>query len=251
MIDVERIDGAGDDSGGEADRGTGRDRVGVRRITLDRPAAKNALTPTALESLTDAVTTADEPVIVLEGAGDAFCAGADLDEVSALDREDGLELARQGQRAATAIETADATVVAAIDGPAMGGGLELALACDLRIATPRSTFGEPGVTFGLFGAWGGTVRLPRIVGEGHALDLALSGRTIDAERAREIGLITRITDEPAAVVDEFATNPPETLAVLTERIRDDADVERQERREAEAFADLVDVHRERLRALRE
>ncbi|WP_254861823.1 enoyl-CoA hydratase/isomerase family protein [Halovivax gelatinilyticus] len=223
----------------------------IRRIAFDRPAARNALTPSGLETLFDAVVDADEPVIVLEGRGDAFCAGADLDVVSRLDRDGGRELAELGQRVARAIEACEATVVAAIDGPAMGGGLELALACDLRVATPRSTFGEPGVTFGLFGAWGGTVRLPRIVGEGPALDLALTGRTIDAETALEMGLIGRIATEPDEVVAELAANPPETLSVLCERIRDGDDAASQEEREAEAFADLVETHREALRALRE
>ena len=224
---------------------------GVRTVTLDRPEARNALTMAALEELERAVAETDEPVLAVRGAGEAFCAGADLDLVADLDPDGADALARRGQDVARAIESSEAATVAAIDGPAVGGGLELALACDLRAATPRSTFGEPGVTFGLFGAWGGTIRLPRVVGEGNALDLALSGRTIDAETAREMGLVSRVVDEPGDVVAELADNPPETVAALKSRLRDDADVETRERREAEAFAELVDVHEERLRRLRE
>ncbi|WP_247730989.1 enoyl-CoA hydratase/isomerase family protein [Halovivax limisalsi] len=227
------------------------DGTPVRWISLDRPAAKNALTPAGLDDLRAAVESADEAVIVLRGAGDAFCAGADLGTVAALDREGGAKLARQGQRVANAIEARDAPVVAAIDGPAMGGGLELALACDLRIATPRSTFGEPGVTFGLFGAWGGTVRLPRVVGEGNALDLALSGRTIDAETALGMGLVSRIEPEPESVARELAGNPSATTAAVKARLRDEADAEIRYEREVEAFADLVEHHRDRLRELGE
>ncbi|MFC3960283.1 enoyl-CoA hydratase/isomerase family protein [Halovivax cerinus] len=228
---------------------------GVLEITLNRPAARNALTSPGLEALASAVETADErddvTVIGLRGGGEAFCAGADLDAVADLDRESGNAFARLGQRVARTIESSETPVVAAIDGPAMGGGLELALACDLRVATPRSTFGEPGVTFGLFGAWGGTVRLPRIVGEGTALDLALSGRTIDAETALDVGLISRIVTDPESVATEVAGNPTETVAVLADRIRDRDELTSQERREATAFGECVERHRDDLRALRE
>lgn len=227
------------------------DRRGIRTVTLDRPEARNALTPGALADIQEAIDDADESVIAVQGAGSAFSAGADLDVVAALDRDEAADFAALGQRVARTLETADAIVVACIDGPALGGGLELALACDVRVATPASTFGEPGVTFGLFGAWGGTVRLPRVVGEGDALELALSGRTIDAETALGMGLISRIDADPLDVVEEVAENPPATLSVLKSRLRDDDDRETQERREADAFAELVDVHGQRLRELRE
>ncbi|WP_254766527.1 enoyl-CoA hydratase/isomerase family protein [Salinilacihabitans rarus] len=223
----------------------------VRTITLDRPAARNALTVAGLEALEAAVVDADEPVLYLEGAGPAFCAGADLDAVADLDADGAAAFARLGQRVARAIESASSVVVAGIDGPARGGGLELALACDVRVATPDATFGEPGVTFGLFGAWGGTVRLPRVVGESVAFDLACSGRTLDAEAALRTGLLSRIVDEPRTVAAEIAANPPDALAVLKRRLRDDADRETRERREAEAFADLVAAHADDVAALRE
>ncbi len=217
---------------------------------MDRPERRNALTRTGLEALRSAVTETDAPVVSLEGAGPAFCAGADLDVVAGLDHEGAREFAELGQDVARAIETADPVVVAAVDGPARGGGVELALACDLRVATPDATFAETGVRLGLFGAWGGTVRLPRIVGEGVAADLTLSGRTVDAERAHEWGLVSRVVDDPRAVAHEVAEAPASTLARLGPLLTaagDGSDRAARERREAEAFADLVAEHGPALR----
>ncbi|WP_252698034.1 enoyl-CoA hydratase/isomerase family protein [Natronosalvus vescus] len=216
----------------------------VRTIRFARPEARNALTRAGLETLEAAVKDATEPILVLEGNGSAFCAGADLDLVAGLDRTEAEDFARLGQRVARLLESTRAITVAAIDGPARGGGLELALACDLRVGTPASTFGEPGVTFGLFGAWGGTVRLPRIVGEGNALDLACTGRVIDAEEACRMGLLSKVVDDPVAVATAMAEHPPETLEVLKSRLRDDSERSVQEDREATAFGRLVETYGE-------
>ena len=223
----------------------------IRTVTIDRPEARNALTIEGLEALEEAVVDADETVIYLRGSGPAFCAGADLNAVGDLDgdRERAVEFARLGQRVARVIEDSPAIVVAGIDGPARGGGLEFALACDVRVGTPDSTYGEPGVTFGLFGAWGGTVRLPRVIGEGDALEFALSGRTVDAEEALRMGLISRLEDDPRAVAEEIAANANDALAALKRRIRDDGERATQERREAAAFGSLVDSHADDIDAL--
>mgnify|MGYP000412786354 CR=1 FL=1 len=215
-------------------------------VTLDRPGRRNALTLDALDALETAVTSADAPVVSLRGAGSAFCAGADLDAVAGLpDREAAQRFARRGQAVARAIETADPVVVAGVDGPARGGGVELALACDLRMATPEATFAESGVTLGLLGAWGGTVRLPEVVGRGEAMDLALSGRVVDADAALRMGLVSRVVDDPGVVAREIASNDAGALRALKRRLRDDADRETRERREAAAFADLhADFDRE-------
>ncbi len=223
----------------------------VRVVTLDRPDRRNALTPDGLDALEAAVTDTDRPVVYLRGEGPAFCAGADLDVVAGLDREAAEAFAERGQHVADAVEDADSAVVAGIDGPARGGGVELALACDLRVATPDATFAEPGVKLGLFGAWGGTARLPGIVGEGEALDLALSGRTVDAEAAHRMGLVTRVTDDPRAVADELAANDPETLRLVKERMRDDSPPEVQQRRETEVFGRLVERHADAIADRRE
>jgi enoyl-CoA hydratase len=212
----------------------------VATITLDRPHRRNALTPAALTDLEATIERCDAPAIHLRGAGPAFCAGADLGVVADLDSDEAHEFARSGQRVANAIETSPAVVIAGIDGPARGGGVELALACDLRVATPEATFAETGVKLGLFGAWGGAHRLPDVVGTGNALDLALSGRTTDAGEALRIGLVSRVVDDPAAVTAAIAENDAEALATVKERMRDDAPPETQDRREAAAFANLIE-----------
>jgi enoyl-CoA hydratase/carnithine racemase len=211
----------------------------VAFVTLDRPGRRNALTPDGLDALEVAIEACETPVICLRGAGPAFCAGADLDVVADLDRAAAAAFAERGQRVASAIEDSPAVVVAAIDGAARGGGVELALAGDLRIATPAATFAETGVRLGLFGAWGGTVRLPRVVGEGDAMDLALSGRTVDAAEALRMGLVSRVTDDPAAVAREVAANDRAALERLRALLRSRGTAADRERDEREAFADLI------------
>lgn len=208
-------------------------------LTLDRPDRRNALTPAALDDLEAAVDGADEPVVLLRGAGSAFCAGADLDAVADLaDREAAEAFARRGQRVATTVADCESVVVAGVDGAARGGGVELALACDVRVATPEATFAESGAAIGLLGAWGGTVRLPAVVGLGEAMDVALSGRVLDADEALRMGLVSRVVDEPRAVAAEIAGNDPAALRAIKARLRDDGDRDERERREAATFADL-------------
>ncbi|MFT4921072.1 MAG: enoyl-CoA hydratase [Haloarculaceae archaeon] len=230
----------------------------LRTITLDRPERRNALTESGLEDLKTTLEDATEPVVYLHGAGDAFCAGADLDIVAGLadDREpvDGDDdpgdeseqrgaaraFVRRGQEIATLLATYDGAVVAGIDGAARGGGVELALACDVRVATPDATLSETGVTLGLFGAWGGTVRLPEVVGQGEAMDVALSGRVIDATDARRMGLVSRIVEDPRTVATDVATNDPAAVRTIKARLRDDGGRDTQEDREVAAFARLVE-----------
>ncbi|MEF8802479.1 MAG: enoyl-CoA hydratase/isomerase family protein [Halolamina sp.] len=210
-------------------------------ITLDRPERRNALTWEALDDLESAVRAAETPVLYLAGSGKAFCAGADLNVVSQLSRADAVAFARRGQQVANALEAYDGAVVAGIDGPARGGGVELALACDIRLATGDATFAETGVSLGLFGAWGGTRRLPRIVGEGEALDIGLSGRELDATEARRMGLVSRIVASPRAVAARIAENDADALRVIKKRLRDNAGQAAQERRETAAFGALIEA----------
>jgi enoyl-CoA hydratase/carnithine racemase len=225
---------------------------GLRTVTLDRPDRRNALTPAALESLSEAVADADAPVVYLHGAGEAFCAGADRSVVADV-AADGPEAAepfvRLGQTTADAIESASSVVVAGVDGAARGGGVELALACDVRLATPGATFAEPGVTFGLFGAWGGTVRLPETVGLGDAMDLSLSGRVVDAEEALRIGLVSRVVDGPRAVAEGLADNDRLAMEHLKQRLLDRRSKGVREDAEVAAFRELVTSHAEALREL--
>jgi enoyl-CoA hydratase len=211
----------------------------IRAVTLDRPSRRNALTPEMLADLRTAVEDAPQPVVYVHGAGDAFCAGADLHTVRDLDGPEGEAFARAGQRTMNAVEDADSVVVAGVDGAVRGGGVELALACDVRVCTPEATFAETGVTLGLFGAWGGTRRLPQAVGSTQAADLSLSGRTVDAEHAREIGLVSRVVDDPKAVAAEIAGNDAAALRELQALLSADVDRAEADRREADAFATLI------------
>jgi enoyl-CoA hydratase len=212
---------------------------GVETVVLDRPERRNALTRSGLTAMREAVGAAEAPVLYLTGAGTAFCAGADLETVDSLSESGAEAFARQGQRVGTALETYDGAVVAGIDGPARGGGVELALACDVRVATPEATFAESGVSLGLFGAWGGTRRLPDVVGQGQALDMALSGRVVDAETAQCIGLISRIVGEPRDVAETIAANDSAALRTIKRLVRDEADRETTHEREATAFGELI------------
>jgi len=211
----------------------------LREVVLDRPSKRNALTRDGLDRLRNAVVDAPQPVVYVRGAGDAFSAGADLETVRGLDGESGEAFARRGQATMNAIEDADSVVVAGVDGPARGGGVELGLACDVRVCTPRASFAETGVTLGLFGAWGGTRRLRRAVGESHAADLSLSGRTVDAAEAREMGLVSRVVDDPGRVAAEIAANDPAALRELAALLRTDGDREETDREEAAAFGRLL------------
>lgn len=217
------------------------DREGaVTVVEIDRPERRNALTAETLAALGDAVDDASTPVLSLEGSGVAFCAGADLATVDSLDGEGATAFARQGQAVADALAEYDGATVAAVDGAARGGGVELALGCDLRVCTARSTFAASGVTLGLFGAWGGTGRLVDTVGRSAAMDLSLSGRVVDAEAAREMGLVSRVVDDPRAVAREVADNDHDAVRAIKGLLSDPGDGERQHARERAAFAALVE-----------
>jgi enoyl-CoA hydratase len=209
-----------------------------RVVALDRPAKRNALTRQGLDDLAAAVSDAPQPVVYLHGAGEAFCAGADLETVRSLDGDSGAAFARRGQRTTNAVADADSVVVAGVDGPARGGGVELALACDVRVATPDASFAETGVTLGLFGAWGGTRRLRQAVGDTHAADLSLSGRTVDAAEAKEMGLVSRVCEDPRRVAEEIAANDPAALRELERLLRTDGSRAETDDREAAAFGRL-------------
>jgi enoyl-CoA hydratase/carnithine racemase len=216
----------------------------VRVVTLSAPDRRNALTPDGLDRLATAVDDAETPVVYCHGAGAAFCAGADFSVVDDLSPARARRFARNGQRVARTVSEADAVVIAGVDGAARGGGVELALACDLRVATPDATFAETGVSIGLFGAWGGTVRLREALAAADAFDLALTGRTVDAEDALRMGLVSRVTEDPRSVADSVAANDHRAVAVLKRRLRDDAPARTRERREARAFGDLVEHRNE-------
>jgi enoyl-CoA hydratase len=169
----------------------------VAIVTINRPEKRNALTTRTLSEIHQVMTAlgADPTVgaVVLTGAGDkAFVAGADISELAVMTPAGGQAHAAAGQRAFDAIETLGKPVIAAVNGFALGGGCELAMACTLRIAADSARFGQPEINLGLTPGYAGTQRLPRLVGRGRALELLLTGDMISAARAYEIGLVNRV-----------------------------------------------------------
>jgi len=167
-------------------------------ITLDRPEALNALSSAVLRELAQAfeqVAAGDARALIVTGAGSkAFCAGADIKELVGRSLTEQRRDAAYGQAVLARLDTLPMPSVAAINGYAFGGGLELALACTFRIAAPTAKMGLPEIKLGLIPGYGGTQRLPRVVGEARALDMILSGRTVEAEEALRIGLVHRIAE---------------------------------------------------------
>ncbi|HWZ12671.1 MAG TPA: enoyl-CoA hydratase-related protein [Acidobacteriaceae bacterium] len=172
-------------------------RDAILFLTFDRPKVLNALnqaTIAELQSVFAAVRTDDSiRAVIITGAGDkAFVAGADISELAQADSRNGKDLAQRGQAAFTAMEECGKPVIAAINGFALGGGCELALACTLRIASENAKLGQPEVKLGLVAGYGGTQRLPRLVGKGAALQLLLTGEIISAQEALRIGLVNEV-----------------------------------------------------------
>ncbi len=185
-------------------------------VTINRPDKLNALSANVLDDLrhliTDLRVRDDVRAIVLTGAGEkAFVAGADIAELAALnDVELGREFAQNGQAVFSLIETSPKPVIAAVNGFALGGGCELALACHIRICSENAKFGQPEVNLGIIPGYGGTQRLTRVLGRTMATDLILTGRMLDAREALEQGLVARVT--PAAELVPTAKEMARTIA---------------------------------------
>ncbi len=167
--------------------------AGILTITIRRPEKLNALNAQVVEALDSAFQEAAEQDeargVILTGSGDrAFVAGADIGALAEMDTQAGVAVSRRGQALLNRIEQLGKPVIAAVNGYALGGGCELALACHLRVADEKARFGLPEVSLGIIPGYGGTVRLARIVGLGRALEMILSGDMVDAAQAREIGL---------------------------------------------------------------
>ena len=190
-------------------------RVGT--VTLDRPHRLHAISPQLIADLRDALRRMDEDervrVVLLTGSGDkAFCAGADLADVGGMTPAKVAEVARKGHLLCLDIEKLGKPVVAAINGVALGGGLELALPCDFRVAARRARLGLPEVTLGLVPAMGGTQRLPKLVGLASAKEIALLGDRLDAEQALRLGLVHRVFEN-----ETFEEEARRFAAALAER----------------------------------
>lgn len=177
----------------------------ILTISINRPEALNALNSEVLSELDAAIemTMADDEVyvVILTGEGRSFVAGADIAEMSSLDANEGREFASKGLRIFRKLEMMEKPVIAAVNGFALGGGCELALSCDIRIASTKAKFGQPETSLGITPGFGGTQRLPRIVGLGIAKELIYTAKTIGSEEALKIGLVNAIY-EPEQLMEE-------------------------------------------------
>jgi len=178
---------------------------GIALITMNRPAKLNALNAETMGELDDALARveADASVrgLVVTGAGEkAFVAGADINELAAKTAPELYHVTVRGQRILRRLETMPKPSIAAVNGYALGGGLELAMSCTLRVASPNARFGQPEVKLGLIPGYGGTQRLPRLVGRGRALEMVLTGEPIDAAEAHRIGLVNHVVPQQELLV---------------------------------------------------
>jgi enoyl-CoA hydratase len=188
----------------------------IARITVNRPDKLNALNAAVIAELDAVIGEIERDAavhgMVLTGAGPkAFVAGADIAEISAQGPVEGKARALEGQRVFRRLERCGKPVIAAVNGFALGGGCELAMACHLRVAAEGARFGQPEVKLGIGPGYGGTVRLPRLVGRGRALELLLTGAMIDAQEALRIGLVNRVV--PA---DQLLPQCEQILATILE-----------------------------------
>jgi enoyl-CoA hydratase len=205
------------------------DRAAVRRITINRPDKLNALNRQTLADLhaafDDAATASAIRAVVLRGSGGkAFVAGADISEIAGLSPVEARDFSRFGQQLMSKVEQFGKPVIAEIGGFALGGGMELAMACHLRIAGERARFGQPEVNLGLIPGFGGTQRLLRLAGRGAALWLCLTGRQVDAARAETLGLVHQVVaadqleDTVQQLADELAAAAPQALRGIIDAV---------------------------------
>ena len=201
----------------------------VTVLTINRPSVLNALNFTTLDELRRAVLDCrhdpDVRAVIITGAGDkSFVAGADINELAVQSAAEGKEHAIRGQHVFDLIENMGKPVIAAINGFALGGGCELAMACTLRLAADTARLGQPEINLGITPGYAGTQRLPRLVGKGVALDLLLTGRQLTAEEAFRIGLVNRVVPaaqlmtEAKTLATELAAKAPLAAQYIIEAV---------------------------------
>ena len=195
------------------------DKKGIAVLTINRPEKLNALNNQVLSDLNDALTHIEESeeirLLIITGAGEkAFVAGADIKELSTLNKQSGEKVSSEGQAIFNRIEAFSKPVIALVNGYALGGGAELAMACHIRIGTTNAVFGLPEVSLGLIPGYGGTQRLPQLVGKGKAMEMILSGAQVKAEEAKALGLLNEIyspeeaLDEAKQLAEKILKNGP-------------------------------------------
>jgi len=204
------------------------DRLAI--VTVNRPDALNALNSSVLRELSMAIEhlsmAADVGAIILTGAGDrAFVAGADIKEMVGLSALEMRAFSEAGRRLGDAMAACNKPIIAAINGFALGGGCELALACDIRIASDKAKLGQPEVNIGIIPGFGGSQRLPRLVGMGWAAEMIYTGEAIDAATAERIGLVNRVVpaerllDEAKALARKILEKGPAAIALAKACLR--------------------------------
>jgi enoyl-CoA hydratase len=221
---------------------------GIALVTINRPDKLNALSAAVIAELRDIFESVQrDPAIralLLTGAGEkAFVAGADIKELAALSPVAMRDAARRGQEAFRMLETSSKPSVAAINGYALGGGLELAMACTVRFAAENALLGQPEVKLGLLPGYGGSQRLPRLVGRGRALELLISGEPVTAAEAHRIGLVNAVMPQAALLnfcrgwLAKVLANAPVAVALAMEAVDVglDAGLEEGMRMEANSF----------------
>ena len=188
----------------------------IATIRINQPRRRNALSTATLTQLNSVFSeiTAGTGVhaIVVTGTGDALASGADIRELAALNPQSARSFAERGQKLFQRIANARQLTVAAINGYCMGGGLDLALACDVRVASHDAVFSHPGAQLGIITGWGGTQRLPRLIGKARALELFMTARRFSAEEALEMGLVTYIDDPVLEYALKLARNMKKEIA---------------------------------------
>ena len=168
----------------------------VAIVRFNRPKERNPLSLSTLQelesTLTSLITNDDVQTIIFTGTDDSFLSGANIRELAQLDTDSAFVFSKLGQRILQMVADAGQTTIAAINGYCIGGGLDFALACDLRVASGTASFAHPGARLGIITGWGGTQRLPGIIGRSKAIELFITGRRVGSEEALAIGLVTRI-----------------------------------------------------------
>jgi enoyl-CoA hydratase len=225
---------------------------GVATATISRPEALNALNSAFFNEFNDFLNIIGKDdtvkVLVITGEGKAFVAGADIAELEKMNVSQACCFSQMGQKTFFRLEKLEIPVIAAVNGFALGGGCELAMACDFRIASTLAKFGQPEVTLGLIPGYAGTQRLSRLAGMGNALYLILSGDLINAEDAMKIGLVQKIVppesllDEVMKIAKKMASNGSHAILKGKEVIRRGREISLEEgsKLEAEAFSKLFD-----------
>ena len=199
-------------------------------ITINRPEALNAMNPDVISELEEALNNCiDESsvgVIILTGSGDkSFVAGADIKNMQTMGPDEALSFGKAGQRLTVTIENSPTPIIAAVNGFALGGGCAISLACHMRVASETAKFGQPEVLLGILPGWGGTQRLPKLVGMGIANEIITTGRMINASEAKEIGLanhvvpIVKLKEKCEEIAMQILKNGPNAIAKSLECIR--------------------------------